>query len=560
MIEISKIRTWGYLLLALTVLVNGVFAQESATVRGTVVETVSNLNLEGATVRLAELDLRTTTDRSGRFVFRGLPAGEYTISAQFPGQPPATLRVRLGAGEETSVRLALGGDDVIDLGEFVVTSGPTATERAMARQRAQQNIADIVSADALGNFPDKTLADAVRRLAGITIERGPGQGEARYVTVRGLNSDFNSVSLDGVPVTVSNFDGASRSVPLDVISTRTADSIEVTKTLRPSDNADSIGGLITIRSRSAFDRDGRFLSAQAGGYYNRLIDRYGSGFYLSAWGYDGSFGYSDFLNEDRTVGLSLSVTTRAVPFASQSVDTRGFTTVINSRNHPMGEAYEGLLVPTGVVLQEFFDKVDNLGVNTVLDFRPSDDAEYQLVLNWSNRESRRGRQRQEIRFDRDFRFWNRSAAIEVEGDTITEFTSDNRVMRQIRDFYEDQNHYTARLQSKHTFGDLQLNLLAGFQRGEFDGDPNRDIAVLFRSGFGDNTYRLDGSDLYFPRVGTEVNRLDPAQFGVNQIDLGTRFITDDEWIVGTDLKWEMDGGRTFSAVWGASIVFARGIM
>jgi TonB-dependent receptor len=518
---------------------------QSGAIRGTVSEAGTGLNLEGVVVRIPELDLRTTTDRSGRFAFRNVPPGTFAVSAQFLGYPPTGRTVEVVANEEAVVRLVFTEDDVIELDDFVVVSGPTATERALARQRSMQNIAAIVSADALGNFPDKTLADAVRRLPGITIERGQGQGEARYVTVRGLNSDFNSVSLDGVPVTVSNFDGASRSVPLDVVSTRSADSVEVTKTLRPDDNADSIGGLITIRTRSAFDRDGRFLSGHVGGFYNRMISRYGAGFYLNEWGYEGSFGYSDFLNEAETIGLSLSFNLRESPFASQSMDTRGFTEVVNSRNAAAGVPFEGLLVPTGVVLQEFFDKVENRGLNAVLDYRPNDQVEYQLGMSWSQRESRRGRQRQEIRFDSDFRFWDRDAPITVVGDTVTEFTSDNRLLRQVRDFYEDQNHYTIRFNSTHRVDDIKLTFLAGFQRGQFDGDPDRDIAVQFRTGFGDHTYRLDPDDPFFPEFATERDRMDPFEFGVNQIDLGTRFITDDEWIFGGDLQWEFDGGRSF---------------
>ncbi|MCC5841013.1 MAG: TonB-dependent receptor [Opitutales bacterium] len=522
---------------------------QTGTVRGTVSEAGTGLNLEGVVVRIPELDLRTTTDRSGRFAFRNVPAGTFAVSAQFLGYPPTGRTVEVIAGEETPVRLVFTADDVVELDDFVVVSGPTANERALARQRSMQNIADIASSDALGNFPDKTLADAVRRLPGITIERGPGEGEGRYVTVRGLNSDFNSVALDGVPVTVSNFDGASRSVPLDVVSTSSADSVEVTKTLRPDDNADSIGGLITIRSRSAFDREGRFLSGRIGGYYNRMISRYGSGYYLNEWGYEGSFGYSDFLNEAQTIGLSLNLNFREAPYASQSMDTQGFAEVVNSSRNAAqaaeGAQYEGLLAPLGVMLQEYFDEVKNKGMNAVLDFRPNDQVEYQIGMSWSRRDSRRGRQRQEIRFDDDYRYWNRTAPVTVVGDTVTEFTSDNRLLREVRDFYEEQNHYTLRFNSTHRVDDVTLTFLAGFQRGQFDGDPDRDMQVRFRTDFGDHTYRLDPNDPYFPEFSTERDRMDPSEFEVNRINLGTRFITDDEWIFGGDLQWEFNGGQSF---------------
>ena len=76
---------------------------------------------------------------------------------------------------------------------------------------------------------------------------GAGQPQNEYVTIRGLYSDFNKVSVDGVALTVSNSDGASRSVPLNVLSSSVADTIEVTKAVTPDMDADAIGGSINIQ-------------------------------------------------------------------------------------------------------------------------------------------------------------------------------------------------------------------------------------------------------------------------------------------------------------------------
>ena len=48
----------------------------------------------------------------------------------------------------------------------------------------------IVDSDAIGEFPDETAAEAVRRLSGVSVEND--QGEGRYITLRGMSGDSSS--------------------------------------------------------------------------------------------------------------------------------------------------------------------------------------------------------------------------------------------------------------------------------------------------------------------------------------------------------------------------------
>ena len=76
--------------------------------------------------------------------------------------------------------------------EEVVVVGTWANlQNAADKQFAEDRIISVVDSDALGNFPDSTAADAIRRLSGVNVEND--QGEGRYVTIRGMSSDLNSV-------------------------------------------------------------------------------------------------------------------------------------------------------------------------------------------------------------------------------------------------------------------------------------------------------------------------------------------------------------------------------
>jgi len=59
-------------------------------------------------------------------------------------------------------------------------------------------VVSIIDSDAIGEFPDETAAEAVRRLSGVSVEND--QGEGRYITLRGMSGDLNGVTLNGATV------------------------------------------------------------------------------------------------------------------------------------------------------------------------------------------------------------------------------------------------------------------------------------------------------------------------------------------------------------------------
>ena len=147
--------------------------------------------------------------------------------------------------------------------ELVVIGTKASIVSAIEKQRKSNLIVSVVDSDALGDFPDTTAAEAIRRLSGITVEND--QGEGRYVSIRGLSGDLNSISVNGALVPAPE---GGRKVMLDGLPTELLDSIEVYKTLTADQDADSIGGRIEFNTKRATSLDKTLFKAKFDTSYN----------------------------------------------------------------------------------------------------------------------------------------------------------------------------------------------------------------------------------------------------------------------------------------------------
>src|SRR5262249_45574093 len=121
---------------------------------------------------------------------------------------------------------------------------------ALSQQRNADNFRNVVSSDAVGQFPDQNVTEAIQRVPAVSVTRD--QGEGRFIVVRGIDPNLNAISIGGVRVPSAESD--SRQVALDVIPSELLSSIEINKTLTPDRDGDGIGAAIDIKTLSAFDR------------------------------------------------------------------------------------------------------------------------------------------------------------------------------------------------------------------------------------------------------------------------------------------------------------------
>ena len=162
---------------------------------------------------------------------------------------------------------ALPQEVVEDIEEVIAVGQKAGLKSALKKQQDSDSVISVIDSDGLGQFPDTTAAEAVRRLSGISVEND--QGEGRYVVIRGMSPELNSFSLNGAMLAAPE---NNRAVLLDGLSTDLLSSITVSKTLTPDQDADSIGGRIDFNTLDPLDIDGSYNRLKIESSWNELTE------------------------------------------------------------------------------------------------------------------------------------------------------------------------------------------------------------------------------------------------------------------------------------------------
>lgn len=339
-------------------------------IAGSVVEAETGTPLPGARITVAGTTIEGATNRSGAFTLRNVPEGTQQLTFRYLGFNPLTLEVVVVAGEVTPITARIA-PEVFELEAFEVHGTFEGQARALNQQRTNRNISNVVSADAIGRFPDANIAESLQRLPGIAIERD--QGEGRYINVRGAPRQFTSISVDGI--SLPSPDSGSRAIDLDTIPTDIVNQIEVFKALRPDLSADSIAGAVNIVTQSAFDQAGRVVRGSIASSYNNLG---GTNDFRAAATYSDVFA-------DRTVGFTLS--------ASYGRTNRELDNIENSWDF---DDDLGIWFVEDTVFKDYETRRTRTSVSGALEFMPTLGTNYFIRGTFAKFEDWESRYRMEI--------------------------------------------------------------------------------------------------------------------------------------------------------------------
>lgn len=238
--------------------------EETGQLTGRVLDSSGRYSIESARVRVPGTGQTATTDRRGNFLLRNVPPGTYELEVTYVGAPTTRVEVTVGPDSNPPMEIELGGGATDTIRVVGQAAGQAA---ALSRERNAMGNINVLSADAIGDFPDNNVAEALQRVPGLSLVRD--QGEGRFAVIRGANAEFNTTTVNGMRVPGPEDD--SRAVNLDVISSDLVESVEVSKSLMPDQDADAVGGNIEISTLTAFDL-GNSLRLSADGSYNEKLE------------------------------------------------------------------------------------------------------------------------------------------------------------------------------------------------------------------------------------------------------------------------------------------------
>lgn len=212
-------------------------------IRGRVVNEGNEI-LPGATIYIEELHSGVTSDANGFYNFSNIKPGTYNITIRYIGYSPVKTKITIASDKaiERVFTLAEG----LELQEVQVDGAFQGQRKALSMQQNAMGIANVVSADQVGKFPDSNIGDALKRINGVNVQYD--QGEARFGQVRGTSADLTSVTINGNRV--PSAEGDTRNVQLDLIPADMIQMVELNKVVTSDMDGDAIGGEINLVTKN----------------------------------------------------------------------------------------------------------------------------------------------------------------------------------------------------------------------------------------------------------------------------------------------------------------------
>lgn len=212
-------------------------------ISGKVVDAETGETIIGANVGVVGTSRGDATDINGKYAISGLQPGIYALQVSYVTHTRKTITgIEVNNGEVTTVNVALQ-QKTFGLEEITVTARVNSSGEAglLSLQKKATAVQDGLSREMLSKTGDSDVADAMKRVTGVTVQNG------QDVYVRGLGNRYSNVQLNGAQVPSTNPN--RKEAPIDLFGSGLIDNIVVQKTYTPDQSAEFSGGSVQITTR-----------------------------------------------------------------------------------------------------------------------------------------------------------------------------------------------------------------------------------------------------------------------------------------------------------------------
>lgn len=441
--------------------------------------------------------------------------------------------------------------------EIVVTGFRESVARAEQIKKAAVGSLDVILAQDIAAFPDQNLAEALQRIAGVTITRDSGEG--RQISLRGLGADFTRTQLNGMEVLSNTSTGLdsrgtfsrTRSFDYSIFASELFNQVTVEKSYSAAQDEGGISGTVGLRTAKPFDFRGFTAVASAKGQVNqytetltpRLVglvsNRWGdvgalaSVAYSTAdtieWGYR-NWNWSQLSFRTPNVGPDIPSDTRNL-----LVNARGADRAWNSR----AQTYAS-----------WFNKRERLGITTAFEYQPSKHTDVTLDVMYGRLINDRVTNALGAAGTNNVSANDITGTQRLTGVTIDRFNSITAAsftgvdMRsEARETRDTTDFWQVALNARHQFTDnLSVNLLGGWSKSTFNSGYDQVFLEAVAKG-----YSFSGLDTGSPRNSYDFDLTDASNWDLFSAESRADRIVSEFYNTKAELAWALGGGSTVRA-------------
>lgn len=226
---------------------------------------------------------------------RGLRESASTLVLAMMLLPSAAYAQQTDPAEETKPisaqtdpDAASNTDVTVDKDTIIVTGQRRALKSSQDIKRNADTVVDSITATDIGAFPDKSVAEALQRVPGITVNRFAASSDTAH-----FSAEPSGVLVRGLSQVRSEFNGrdtfsanSSRGLSWGDISPELMAGVDTYKNQTADLIEGGIAGSINLRTRVPFDAPGQVIQGTVNFIYNDLAKKVTpelSGFYSNRW-------------------------------------------------------------------------------------------------------------------------------------------------------------------------------------------------------------------------------------------------------------------------------------
>ncbi|MDI1364505.1 MAG: TonB-dependent receptor [bacterium] len=268
---------------------------------------------------------------------------------------------------------AFAQDKPTTVDEVVVTGIRASLQASVDAKRNANAVIDVITAEDIGKFPDKNVAESLQRIPGVTIQREFGEGER--ISVRGTAPTLNRTLLNGHAVATADWFildqfKASRSFNYLMLPSEIVGKVEVFKSPIADIDEGGVGATVNVHTRNPLDLAPLSISGSVQGVWDEKSDKSTpTASAMVSWH-----------NDAKTFGVLGGLIYDKREIRRDGIEVLGYENVTNASGNVTGLAAGQTAVTPSLIGSSYFKQTrERKGANIAVQWSPSDKLDVNLT-------------------------------------------------------------------------------------------------------------------------------------------------------------------------------------